>query len=196
MNKVNIQDVFHSYIHEDVLYCENTDYLGGIADILYCYQPNIEYLPIPSRTGTNESAGRITSIVCKQYTGFKSIKALIETAFLTNNFADGNVQDTTELTAFLLGTRSELIGFSRKIREKPYTFIVRDNNGKLFLLGTLQSPAYLKEFTIQTGTKFDDNCGAEIKFRSNSILFEFTGEVPVGTSDFGDFSNDFSNDFD
>lgn len=197
LTETKTKDIFEAYIHEDTMYCETNDYLGGISDILYCYQPFIEYLVVPSPIATNTNAGTITSIICKKNKGFKSIKPLIETAFLKHNFSDaGNAPDTTELTAFLLGTRAQLIGFSRKMRDRPFTFIVKDNNGKMFLTGTLQSPAYLRDFSIDTAKKFDDDCGAEMKFRSNTLFYEFTGTIPIESTIFGDFDEDFSNDFD
>ena len=191
-------DVFEAYIHEDVLYCETNDFLGGLSDIQYCYQPFIEQLSVPAAAGNNETAGKIKSLTCKENYGFKSIKHLIDTAQLTGEFATGGaVSDTSELTGYLIGTRAELIGLSRKLRERPFTIVTTDNNGRKFLLGTLQSPAYLKKFSIKSGKKFDDDCGAEFMFRSNSLFYEFIGKVPVAVpTDTGDFDTNFDFDFD
>lgn len=193
-----IKDVFQAYIHEDVVYCETDDFVGGIRDIQYCFQPFIEYLPVPSAANTNIKAGEIKTVTCKENYGFKSIKHLVDTAQLTGNFASGGaVQDTSELTAYLIGTRAELIGLSRKLRERPFTIIVTDNNGRRFLIGTLQSAAYLKDFEIETGKEFDDDCGAEVVFRSNTLFYEFTGDVPsTDPVHVGDFDSDFDEDFD
>lgn len=191
-------DSFEAYLYEDVLFCNTDDVMGGLSDseIYYCYQPFIASLNIPNPLGSNEQAGTIRSISCKPYRGFKKMNALVETPSLDSDYTGSNqISDTSEFSAFLMGNRAELIGLSRKLRDRPFTLIVKDSNGKKFLIGTLQSPAYLQNFKITSGKKFDDNCGAEIKFRSNTVFYEFSGEIPFAASHYKDFDADFDSDF-
>lgn len=192
-------DVFGSYIHEDVLYCDTSDVQGGLSEseIYVCYQPFISFLKVPGIIASNQYAGQISKVLCVAGRGFYRIKALVESPNISSDYrGSGTVSDNSEFSAFLLGNRAELVGLSRKMRERPFTLIVRDNNGKKFLIGTLESPAYLKDFKIESGKKFDDDCGAEISFKSNTLFYEFTGNIPVIDPNAGDFSSEFDVDFD
>lgn len=192
-------DAFAYYIQEDVDYCETTDVLGGLqeAEIYYCYLPYIEVLRLPSAISTNKYAGKIRQeISCKENFGFKKIKALVDTAGLTSRLSSSG-KDTSELEGFLIGTRAELIGVSRKFRHRPFVFIVQDRNGRKFVCGTLVSPAYLQSFDLETGKKFDDDNGAAFKVKSNTIIFEYDGEIPVYTApENGDYDTDYDDDYD
>lgn len=190
-------NVFEGYIHEDVMFCD-IDNLGGIAEVYYCFLPFIKTMTIPSPNAKNKNAGMIRRLTCVENRGFKKIDTLFETPLLDAQFnSSGESSDTSELTIYTLGARAELIGLSRKLRHKPFSLIVRDYNDKKFVVGTLQSPAYMRSFEISPGKKLDDDNGAEIKFRSNTIIYEYDGNIPVvEPAHFGDFNQDFDRDFD
>jgi len=198
-NNINTVDVFASYILEDVEHCDAVDVVGGLqpAEIFYCYLPDILTLRTPPAFSTNESAGTIKSMItCKQHKGFKKIKALIDTAGLSSKFSGKS--DSSTLNGFLLGTRGQLIGMSRKLRYRPFVFIVKDNNGRQFIIGNLVSPAYLKNFDLNTGIKYEDDNGASFTIESSSIIYEYKPNIPVLVPQDldGDFDDDFENEFD
>lgn len=194
------EDIFAGYIHEDVMFCQTVDHLGGVdaSAIFYCYLPFVDEMKIPSRIQENEPAGTITQLSCVENRGFQKIEALVETPDVASKYSSsGTPSDVTEFKFFLLGTRAELIGLSRKLRDKPFVFIVRDNNKRKFIIGTLESPAYVKNFDIQLGRKAEDDTGAEVKLRSNAIIYEYLGDIPTAPVEhFGDFDGDFDTDFD
>lgn len=197
MNIANVSniDVFADYIHEDVLYCEIEDVFGGISDtgIYYCYQPFISDMKVPPIVNS-EYSGTIKSISCLKNRGFKRIRALVESGSIQTEY--NGQSDETLMSFFLLGNKAEFIGLSRKLRHRPFTIIVVDNNQRKFVIGTLVSPAYLKNFEIDSGKKFDDNCGAMVTFSTNAIFYELTGNIPSAPSAlFGDFDLDFDEDF-
>lgn len=189
-------DAFEAYIHEDVS-CEPNEVYGGLqeAELYYCYLPFVESLRTPSAIGSNNFAGTVSrDIVCKENYGFKKIKALVDTPKLSAEYSGS---DSAQVEGFLLGTRSELVGFSRKVRHRPFVFIVKDKNNKQFILGNLVSPAYLKSFSMDTGSADGEDNGASFKFSSNSIIYEYVGKIPVVEKpNVGDFDSDFDSDFD
>lgn len=189
-------DAFAGYMFEDVMFC-NVDNLGGVStEIFYCFLPFVQTMRLPLRIGTNKNTGTITLLKCFENRGFHKITAQLETPLLESNYKPGNAPDTSELTMYLPGTRAELIGLSRKLRDKPFSFIVKDYSDKKFIIGTLESPAYLKSFKISPGKKMEDDNGAELKFRSNAICYEFNGNIPLAPTDIsGDFDTDFDEDF-
>lgn len=198
-------NVFESVIYEDISYCETEEFIGGLVptEIYYCPINRITQLRVPGTAGNYESAGKITQkILCTENYGFKKVKALIDTSELSSNL-DGRVGRKTsgsDLELMILGTRAQLIGFSRKTRNLPLVFLVQDNNGKWFVFGTLVSPAYVSGFDLKTGKKYEDESGATIKLAANTIIYEYTNEIPViipdPEPDEGDFDTNFHNDFD
>lgn len=195
-------DPFADYIVEDVEHCETVDVLGGLreTEIYYCYLRHIETLRIPSAISTNDYAGKIRQeIACQENRGFKKMTALVDTGELSARFSpNSKSQDSAELEFFLLGSRAELIGLSRKLRNRPFVFIIKDRNGRQFVCGTLVSPAYLNAFSIGLGKVFDDNNGATFSVKSNSIFYEYLGNIPVIDPEEldGDYSDDYSDDYD
>lgn len=192
-------DAFALYLLEDIDHCDSDDVAGGlkVGEIYYCYLPDIISYRIPSAISTNEYAGTVTQkIICKENKGFKKIKCLVDTSELTSKFSGS--KDTSELDGFLLGTRGQLVGLSRKFRNRPFVFIVKDNNGRMFLIGTLASPAYMISLDLSTGLKYEDDNGAAFKMRSNAIFYEYKNEIPVIAPEElpGDFDKDFDLDFD
>lgn len=198
----DIQDVFSAYIHEDVEFCSGEDFLGGLqeAEIYFCYLPFVDSLKLPLAAASNALAGTVSAkITCKPNRGFQKMKALVDTSELSSQFSGSKeVSDVSDLKVFLLGVRAQLIGFSRKFRNRPFVFIIKDNNGRQFVLGNLASPAYLKDFNMISGKKFDDDNGVDLTITSNSILYEYTQDIPiVDPKDLaGDFDSDFDIDFD
>lgn len=194
-------DVFAAYIQEDVDYCENVDVLGGLeeSEIYYCYLPYIEVLRLPSAISTNEYAGKVRQqIVCRENFGFSRIKALVDTAELSSKYSGGGKSgDSSELEGLLLGTRAQLIGLSRKLRHRPFVYIVRDRNGRQFIIGSLESPAYLQSFDLELGKKYEDDNGASFHVKSNAIIYEYEGEIPVidPEESEGDYSDDYDDDY-
>ena len=193
----NINNVFAHYVQDDVDFCDVEDVIGGIqpSEIYFCHIKHIDILRTPLAKSTNNYAGTILNkIICKENTGFSRMKSLVESAELTSEYQ--NTKDSSDLELFLLGTRAELIGVSRKFRHQPFIIIVKDENNKQFVIGTLASPAYLRSFEITTGKKFDDNSGGSLKFRSNTIFFEYKHEIPIKPTDIGDYNDDYNDDYD
>lgn len=186
-------NAFDAYIHEDVIYCDTNDFLGGICEteIYYTLISSVDVLKIPSLIFGNEKSGQVKDLFLKENRSFKKIKALVDTSELKSNL------DNSDLEIFLLGTRAELIGFKRTTNHRPLVFLLRDNNGKYFIFGTLESPAYIKDFSIETGKKPDDDTGANVKLVSNGSIFEYIGPTDiVEPPHIGDFDEDFDEDFD
>lgn len=200
-----IFNVFESFIQEDIDICVSDDFSGGLqpCKIFYCYLPYIRSLKLPGASGYNETAGRILqNIICEENRGFSKLEALIDTSDLHSEYDDSGMgSDQSEIQIFIPGTRAALIGLSRKLRHRPFVFLVETQDGRRFVLGTLVSPAYLTQFSLQTGRQYEDDNGAEIRLRANTIIYEYAGEIPMIPPDDqivtpGDFSSDFDKDFD
>jgi len=198
-------NIFEDVIYEEISYCDTDEFAGGLvaSEILYCPINKIDRLVVPSVYGSFESAGKISQkILCKENYGFKKIKALVDTSELSSGL-DGQIgrkNSSSDLELMILGTRAKLIGFSRKTRQVPLIFIVKDQNGKYFVFGTLVSPAFVSGFDLKTGKKYEDESGASIKLTANTIIYEYTNQLPViipdPEPDEGDFDTDFQTDFD
>src|SRR5690606_27460246 len=153
-------NIFEDVIYEEISYCDTDEFAGGLvaSEILYCPINKIDRLVVPSVYGSFESAGKTSQkILCKENYGFKKIKALVDTSELSSG-PDGQIgrkKSTSDLELMILGTRAKLIGFSRKTRQVPLIFIVKDQNGKYFVFGTLVSPAFVSGFDLKTGKKYE-----------------------------------------
>jgi|SRR5690606_3428364 len=202
---VNNTNIFEDVIYEEISYCDNDEFAGGLVptEIYYCPIKKIERLVTPMIYGSFESAGKISQkILCVENYGFKKIHALVDTSELTSGLEGqtGRKTSNSDLELMILGTRAQLIGFSRKTRQIPLVFIVKDQNEKHFVFGTLVSPAYVSSFDLKTGKKYEDESGATIKLTANTIIYEYTNELPIiipdPEPDEGDFDTDFQTDFD
>lgn len=196
-------DIFEDVNYEEISYCDTEDTAGGLAETEIYYIPIrfVEFLKTPSVVGSFAEVGTVANkIVCKKNYGFKKLKALMDTADLAGDLQGsiGRKRPSGEIGFTLLGLRDELIGFSRKMMAVPLIVIAKDRNGRQFLIGTLVSPAYISNFQLQSGKKFDDDSAAVLKVSSNASLFEYKNVIPVIEPDpeTGDFDYNFDTDFD
>lgn len=205
VNNVVSQDIFESVNYEEISFCDTEEFHGGLieTEIYYCPIRYITQLRTPSTIGWFESAGKISQkIICRENYGFRKMKALVETPEF-NSALEGSLgrkSSSSDLELILLGTRARLIGFSRKLRHIPMVFVVKDRNGRQFVIGSLVSPAYLSNFQLKSGKKNEDETGASLKVTCNTIIYEYTNTIPVIIPDIpedeGDFTGEFDTDFD
>ena len=182
-------EILDNLWHEEMTNsCEEYD--GGLqeCEIFYCPYFHVDRFSIPFLTGTFTSAGTITeNITCKNRRSFERIEALADINDLTST------GDKSILKFYVLGVRGKLIGMKRIISRLPGIYLVRDNNGRMFVLGDIISPGRTTQFDISTGQKDEDNSGATISITSNMIFFEYKGAIPPYRE--SDFDSDFSFEF-
>lgn len=193
-------DVFTStsenFIQEDINCNFGIDLGGGLqpAQIYYCFLPWVKKLVTPGASAMNAYAGRISHILCEENRYFSRMAALVDTAEIESKFSPKS--DASSLEFFISGLRGELIGLSRKLRNKPFVFIVKTMDDRAFVFGTLASPAYVSSFELVSGKKWDNDNGAALKLASNAIIYELTGTIPIPVPEVvGDFTTDFDVDF-
>lgn len=182
-------EILDNLWHEEVSNsCEEYD--GGLqeCEIFYCPHFHVNRFSIPLITGTFTSAGTISeNITCKNRRSFERIEALTDINELNS------AGEKSTLKFYVLGVRGKLIGMKRITSRLPGIYIVRDNNGRMFVFGNNISPGRTTQFDISTGQKEEDNSGATISISSNMIFFEYTGVIPPYRE--SDFSDEFSFEF-
>lgn len=65
------------------------------------------------------------------------------------------------------------------MKNVPATFIVKDRNGRQFLIGSILNPARLDNFELTTGAGQEDDNGGTATIISNAIVYEYTGNIPM-----------------
>lgn len=194
--------MFDNVQYEDILYCNSEEFSGGLleSEIYYCPIKLIDFFKTPSLHSGFESSGKITQkIVCKPNYGFRKIKALVDSSTFDSDLsgAIGKKDASTDFELQIIGLRARLIGFSRSLRNIPCIYIVRDQNGRQFTIGTLVSPAYISSFRLSPGKKYEDDSGAIVKLTTSAIIYEYQNEIPtVKDTGLGDFDLNFHSDFD
>lgn len=179
------ENCFENHPLEDINICPNEELQAGLApEVYFLPKPFLQTLTIPvlGVNSTYEAMGKITAdiapIVGK---GFVKMDLQIDlnavsTALVGNR---GNKKDQTTLTIFVPGTKATVLGFKRMYKNIPGIFIVKDLNGKMFVIGTDLAPAYIDNLEVTTGTSPEDNNGGTGTIISNSNLYEYTGNITL-----------------
>lgn len=191
MSKKLFEDYEDLIWHEDVSDCE--EFLSGLieTEIYFCPAMFLSRIKIPNILGTFTSAGTISeNLVCKKRRGFYKLRGLIEQNDLTAQVSDNSTK--TSLTIYLLGLKANRIGLARKFKMIPGVYLVKDLNQRFWVIGTDISPAFAT-CELNTGKKFDDDSGMQIKLTSNSIFYQYSGAIPLPPE--SDFSDEFSFEF-
>lgn len=171
---------------EDINICPNEEVQAGLSPKalfmpLHFLDTGAE-APVPTLLGGLEGAGTIaTNIVPKEGKGFIEIDLQVDlnsvsTALVGNR---GNKKDQTTLNVFIPGTRAKVLGFKRLYKNIPGLYIVKDYNGRTFLVGTNLAPAYLDNLEVTTGQGNEDNNGGTGTMISNANLYEYTGDITM-----------------
>lgn len=179
-------DCFTDIPVEDITICPNEEVQAGLSPKAFFLPHNFlesgATAPVPTLAGGLEAAGTIsTDIVPKDGKGFIQIDLQVDlnsvgTALVGNR---GNKKDQTTLNIFVPGTRAKVLGFKRLYKNTPGLYIVKDYNGKTFLVGTDLAPAYIDNLEVSTGQGNEDNNGGTGTIISNANLYEYTGEITM-----------------
>lgn len=181
------ENCFENIPLEDINICPNEELQAGLApEVYFLPKPFLKTITIPDLDANSsyEDMGTITAdiepIVGK---GFVKLDLQIDlnsasTALVGNR---GNKKDQTTLTIFVPGTKAAVLGFKRLYKNIPGIFIVRDLNGRKFVIGTDLAPAYIDNLEVSTGTSPEDNNGGTGTIISNANMFEYTGNIPLNT---------------
>ncbi len=192
MDKNLFEEFEDRHWHDAVDDCYE-DYYAGLqeCEIFYCPAVHVTPFAIPRLEGTFESAGTIKeNITCKNRRSFEKINALVDQNELTGDVSE--TSSKTSVNLYVLGLKGSRIGLSRKVSRYPGIYILRDANGRMWIVGNTLSPAFAS-FNLTTGKVEEDNSGVQMKLSSNMIFFEYTGSIPPYRE--SDFSDEFSFEF-
>lgn len=165
---------------EDIETCPNEETQAGLSPECH-FSPtrNIESIPLPEPPfeKMEDSATIDGSIVMKEEHVYAKIDLQadlndLNSALIGNK---GNKKDQTTLNIFVPGMRAKLIGFKKMYKNVKGSFIIDDNNGNLYVLGTPKKPAYIDNFEISTGQGEEDNNGATGTIVCNDIPYVLKG---------------------
>lgn len=181
------ENCFENIPLEDINICPNEELQAGLApEVYFLPKPFLKTITIPDLDANSsyEDMGTITAdiepIVGK---GFVKMDLQIDlnsasTALVGNR---GNKKDQTTLNIFVPGTKAAVLGFKRLYKNIPGIFIVRDLNGRKFVIGTDLAPAYIDNLEVSTGASPEDNNGGTGTIISNANMFEYSGNIPLNT---------------
>ena len=91
----------------------------------------------------------------------------------------GNKKTKTELEMLLPGFKPKNLGFIDTYKNTPCLYAVKDAEGKIFVIGSLNIGAYIESADATTGKKIDDNSGITVKVTANTKLFLYKGEISL-----------------
>jgi len=179
-------DCLENFQHEEILNCPTDDVQAGLAEgqIYYTLTDFISAMTMPTAT-TFAAAVTIAdeSLTMLEGKGFQRMRCQVDMNSLASALVGnaGNKKDQSTLTVFLAGFRAQLLGLKKLTKNAELTFIVKDRNGKQYLIGTKLNPARIDNFELTTGTGAEDDNGGTMTIISNSIVYEFTGDIPLQT---------------
>lgn len=174
--------------------CFNTEYHSGLKTRLY-YAPASFFLTIDLPSGQNSYSNSVTIKNDIEFKGgaWESVDILVDEnelkLLLSSN--PGKKKIRTELTIYVLGLRTEILGFLEQHSETPFVFAITDANGNNWVLGNLRNRAFIQEAEISSGKKYEDISGAAIKITCNSSVYYYPKsilDIEVG----GSFTKGFS----
>lgn len=192
MDKNLFEEFEDRHWHDAVDDCEE-DYYAGLqeCEIYFCPAVHVNTFKIPSLEGSFQNAGTIKeNVTCKNRRSFEKINALVDQNELTGEVSE--TSSKTSVNLYILGLKGSRIGLSRKISRYPGIYILRDNNDRMWIVGTTLSPAFAS-FSMTTGKSEEDNSGVQMKLTSNMIFFEYKGIIPPYRE--SDFDSDFNFEF-
>lgn len=178
------ENCFEDTPYEDIKICPTEEVQAGLSPKAFFLPHHMlksgATAPTPTLLGGLESAGTIsTEIEPVDGEGFVEIDLQVDlnsvsTALVGNR---GNKKDQTTLNIFVPGTRAKVLGFKRLYKNIPGLYIVKDYNGRTFLIGTDLAPAYLDNLEVTTGQGNEDDNGGTGTIISNANLYEYTGNI-------------------
>lgn len=155
---------------EDVIPLENLDYCptlevsagvsetGVYAASIYDFE-EIKKVPSLDAAASLTAAGTIAdSHVFKAGRGFHKVYINPDSGMIDSAHAGekGNLTIGNSLTGSLPGTGARVVGWSRKYKNMPMIYIVKEKDGSVRQLGTEDSPAYMSELAATSGQKAGD----------------------------------------
>lgn len=183
---------------ENISGCPETGNSSGLKTRLY-FAPASYFFdtPLPSPSGTFDSEIRIQNeILIKKNNQLRYIDILIDENELRISLPGSKQKKraVSNLTVFILGFESKVLGFIERCKNVPLIFFIQDANGTNWQIGNLRNRAFIESAEVTSGKKYEDNSGALLTITCNSPLFLYNFSLD-NFSKPGDFNNDFNNDF-
>lgn len=168
---------------EDITVCPNDEFQAGLVpETFFLAKVFLKTFKLPTDTSTYAKAATITqdieAIIGK---GFVKLDLQIDLNSVNTNLVGnrGNKKDQTTFNFFIPGTKAEVLGFKKIYKNLPGIWIAKDNNGKKFVIGTKDQPAYIDNLEVNTGEGPEDNNGGTGTIIANCNLYEYTGNIPL-----------------
>lgn len=83
----------------------------------------------------------------------------------------------TDFDFYVLGFRSEVIGFLEKNMNTPLVFAIGDSNSNNWVIGNLRNRAFISSGEGSTGRKYEDNSGMMAKITCNSCVYRYNAPL-------------------
>ncbi len=158
---------------ENVEFCPTDEIAAGVSETgvygasIYDFAPGGIKKPADLETATSlEAAGTIAdSHIFKEGRGFHKIYINPDTGMVDSAHAGekGNLSLTNSLTGSLQGTGAKIVGYTRKYKNTPMIYIVKEKNGDVKQIGSELVPAYMSEIAGTSGQKPGDVKATTVK---------------------------------
>lgn len=156
---------------EDILVCPDDGGYGGVATL-------VEYAQIEDIKDFPQSVegGQVLGIHLTLNDGktWERIPLFLDQNSLSEK-AQGGVKrwkNITEFSAAILGIKGRNLDFVSKIKNENLVFIIPDNNGTKWLMGTPMNPTRLTSYEANTGKKIEDDPLISLGFTAHTRLLE------------------------
>ena len=187
---------------ENLNYCVNENYASGLRTKAY-FAPASYFskINIPNRNVKYDDYVKLDKDdLAFLIGGWAEIDILIEENELRQTLIGPlkRKKIKTELDLFILGFKTNILGFIEKYKNTPIIMIVVDAVGNNWLIGNLRNYALIESGDISTQRKYEENSGAKIKIVSNSTVLFYGNDKNWITQDLytGDFNYEFTTEYD
>ncbi len=168
--------------------CGGEDINSGVSDYAYyALAEHVDEIEIPENNNTTSYEECVTiDTAIKMVVGkkFSRIDLQVDLNGLKSNYVGnaGNQKINATYEAFIAGVTAKLVGMQKKLLNKRLIFLIPDNNGNVWLLGTKVKPSRIQTFDIDTGKTDDENNGATVSILSKVNPYLYNGSIPLAVA--------------
>lgn len=183
---------------EDLPYCDQQEHYGGVASkVWYGSVDDFSKITLPEHNSF-ESRKIIKKNEVTLYGG-KTLKYI--EVYLDKNPLTEKTQGSTrkqrlvsEFSFSVLGMVARNMGFVSHLKNKGMVFLIPDNNGTIWMLGTKKNAAYCADAQSVSGQQPQDDNMVNIRYTAHTELFVYNGNIE-DIQAIGGFSSGFTKGF-
>lgn len=158
---------------------------GGITEVLQAFVEDIASFPVLADPDTATTLASLVTyaeaITMKTGKSFRKIYCTLEEGEIKSKMVgarDGKGYENTLEISFP-GSEGEMLGFRAYAANRQSVFLVKEKNGKVRVLGSLEDPAYFEDDDATSGKKIADLRATKMTFKASGATAAPIYSLPV-----------------